>query len=214
MPEYPIAIALVIPLIALLFPSIGYWKTYRSEKNDKTKESNKADYNKPRFGLFVFGVLGMWVFWISGILLSLTNLYGKVFDGYILTIKGAALVQSLGLVIFYLGGTGYNWVLRSAGKYIQPAPSGALEDHKLITTGPFGVVRHPLYVSYILILLGLLLIFRNFLILVPLASSILGVKAMANAEEKVLTNMLGDQYLRYQAEVGMLFPKLRLQSRK
>jgi protein-S-isoprenylcysteine O-methyltransferase Ste14 len=188
--------------------------SYLDEKSNQSKQPKKADYNKPRYGFFVFGVLGMWFFWITGILLSLANLYGKVFVGYIFTSKGGNIVQALGLVIFYLGGIGYNWVLRSAGKYIQPAPSGALEDHQLITTGPFGVVRHPLYVSYILILLGLFLIFLNCLILVPLASSILGVKAMANAEENVLTNLFGDQYLRYQAEVGMLFPKLRQQSRK
>jgi protein-S-isoprenylcysteine O-methyltransferase Ste14 len=212
-PEMWISIALSIPLVLLLGPSIPFWKSYRIEKmhqsNEETNQSRKADYNQPLFGMFVCGVFGMWIFWIIGIFFSFFNSYQAAFIGSIITIKWSHYLQICGLGFFFLGGFGYNWVLRSAGKYVQPAPSGALEDHRLITTGPYGVVRHPLYISYVCILIGLLFILRTYWVLLPLFLVLVGIKSTARAEEIVLIIIFGEQYFKYQEEVGMLLLKIK-----
>jgi protein-S-isoprenylcysteine O-methyltransferase Ste14 len=204
-PEIWIAIALSIPLIMMIAPSISYWKSYRLEKKNQTKEKinqpRKAEYDKLLFKIFISGVFGMWIFWISGILLSISNSYQTVFMFSIYSSRWDNYIQVCGLGFFFLGGFGYNWVLQSAGKYVQPAPSGTLQDHKLITTGPFGMVRHPLYVSYVCILVGLFLTLRTYLIIIPLLLAVVGIKSTARAEEIVLIKIFGDQYIQYQEEV-------------
>ena len=102
----------------------------------------------------------------------------------------------------------YNWNLAVAGKYLRPAPTGIHEDHKLIREGPFGVVRHPLYVSYILISVGLSLTVLAPWLLVGTLCLVAGIYPTAKAEEEVLVEKFGEEYIGYQREVGMLFPRL------
>ena len=142
LPELWIAILLLLPLVTMMIPSIRYWKEFGRDKKEGT-ESRKAKYNKPLFLIFVSGILFMWFFWISGIIFSFLNLYYAVFNITIITFDFDIYIQLVGFIFFYIGGISYNWVLIIAGKYVRPAPSGALQDHRLITKGPFRVVRHP-----------------------------------------------------------------------
>jgi protein-S-isoprenylcysteine O-methyltransferase Ste14 len=211
-PEIVVTISLLIPIIPMMIPSINYWRMYRKDRGGENKSadanSRKANYNKPLFGIFILGVLGMWFFWIVGIILSLLNSYQVIFGVSMFLSDWDIYIQSIGLGFFFLGGIGYNWVLRSAGKYVQPAPSGALEEHKLVTTGPFGVVRHPLYVSYFIILVGLLFTLLTYWIVIPLLFLLIGIRSTARAEEIVLVELFGESYEKYQLEVGMLFPRI------
>jgi protein-S-isoprenylcysteine O-methyltransferase Ste14 len=151
----------------------------------------------------------MWFFWISGILLLFLNRYLDVFQQMIFSSSNDFSFQIIGLVIFYIGAIIYNMNIFIAGKNLRPAPSGTRKDHQLITKGPFSIIRHPLYVSYIMILIGLGFILLNFWILIPALFVIIGIYPTAKAEEKVLIEQFGDEYLDYKKEVGMLFPKLR-----
>jgi protein-S-isoprenylcysteine O-methyltransferase Ste14 len=112
-----------------------------------------------------------------------------------------------GLSIFCLGAFLYNLTLFTARKYIQPAPSGTLSEHKLIITGSFRIVRHPLYVSYLLIMLCLSLAFQIYWLMIPALLIGIGIYPMAKAEEKVLMEQFGDDYRQYSEKVGMLFPR-------
>ncbi|MCK4279783.1 MAG: isoprenylcysteine carboxylmethyltransferase family protein [Candidatus Thorarchaeota archaeon] len=91
---------------------------------------------------------------------------------------------------------------------MRPAPSSILEDHKLIRKGPFGVVRHPLYVSYFLITVGLAGVLHIGWILIPSLCIAFGIYSTAKAEEEVLIEQFGEEYIRYQQEVGMFLPKV------
>jgi len=200
------AILLSIPLVVMVIPSIRYWKGFRRDKKEETK-SRKANYNKPLFLIFVSGIMVMWFFWLFSIIFSFLDLYYSVFNIITLTFEFDIYIQVVGFVFFYIGGFGYNWVLIVAGKYLQPAPSGTLEDHKLITTGPFRVVRHPLYVSYVCIIFGLALVLSTYWLMIPLLCIIIGIYPAAKAEEDVLIDQFGEDYVKYQEKVGMLFPK-------
>jgi protein-S-isoprenylcysteine O-methyltransferase Ste14 len=82
------------------------------------------------------------------------------------------------------------------------------KDQTLVTSGVFGIVRHPLYASLIWIFFGAGMLFAN-----PIAlSSNLFIFApfmyyRARQEEKMLTEEFKD-YQKYQKKVGMFFPKL------
>jgi protein-S-isoprenylcysteine O-methyltransferase Ste14 len=95
-----------------------------------------------------------------------------------------------------------------AGKYLRPAPSGTLESHKLVQKGPFRIIRHPLYVSYIFILAGLSMVLLTFWLLIPTLFLIIGIYPTAKAEEEILIEQFGEEYINYKRNVGMFFPKI------
>lgn len=82
------------------------------------------------------------------------------------------------------------------------------DDHELITIGPYGFVRHPLYASIILMLIGGSMVHRNWLAL--LLTMIVFTPAMvyrARQEEVLLEKEIAD-YSDYKRRTGMLFPKV------
>jgi protein-S-isoprenylcysteine O-methyltransferase Ste14 len=206
-PQSIAAILLAIPLSTLVMQSISYWTEFgRSEK--RAESPAKAGYKKPYFYALVFGVLCMWLAWLGGMTLLLLHKFDSVFGFRISHSHSAAWIQVVGFIIFYLGAAIYNLTLFVAGKYLRPAPSGIHEEHKLILEGPYRVIRHPLYVSYILISLGLSLALHLYWLLIPTACILLGIYPTARAEEEVLVERFGEEYRRYKRRVGMLFPKL------
>jgi protein-S-isoprenylcysteine O-methyltransferase Ste14 len=83
-------------------------------------------------------------------------------------------------------------------------------DQTLVVSGPFRLVRHPLYASLIwmffagsLIYLNLAALAANALIFVPF------MFYRAKQEEKILAQGFKD-YTQYQKKVGMFFPKLAI----
>jgi protein-S-isoprenylcysteine O-methyltransferase Ste14 len=82
------------------------------------------------------------------------------------------------------------------------------EDHKLITTGLFKFVRHPLYASLFVLLFGGAIAFSN--IACVLLTAFVFIPFMtyrAKQEEKMLIEAF-PEYLAYKANTGMFFPKL------
>ncbi len=156
----------------------------------------------------VAGVLGMWISWFGGIVLLLTHSNHYFFAGETFSSLMPLLTRMVGLFLFMLGGSMYYYTIIVAGKYLRPAPSGTLQEHMLINKGPFAIIRHPLYVSYVLISLGLGLVFFNFLPLFSALLLLVGIYPTAKAEENVLTKQLGKEYIDYQKQVGMFFPRL------
>ena len=206
-PETIAAILLAIPLVTLVIQSIGYWSRLISERS-AAESTAKAGYRKPYFYLLVFGVLCMWLAWLGGIAFLFLNKYDTVFGFLIFQGHSAVLIQVGGFIIFYLGAVTYNLTLFVAGKYLRPAPSGIHKEHRLIQDGPYGVIRHPLYVSYILILVGLSLALLMYWLMIPVVCIIVGIYQTAKAEEEVLIEQFGEEYNGYKRRVGMLFPRL------
>ena len=201
-----VAVLLAIPLLVMIFPSIRYWSDFRKEKKSERK-GKKTLYNKFFLFLFVAGVLGMWVAWLGGILFLLIGAFDCDFGFFPFSMSGKAVVHTIGLVVFSVGAVTYNLCIIVAGKYLRPAPSGTLGDHRLIRKGPFAVIRHPLYTSYILILSGLGMLFQVWWLLLPILLMVVGVYPTAKAEEASLTEQFGEKYENYRDAIGMFVPK-------
>jgi len=78
--------------------------------------------------------------------------------------------------------------------------------HRIIKTGAYRWVRHPLYAGLTLWCAGSLLFFKSFLFLVLIAL-VPAVYLEAKSEEKALIKAFGEEYESYRATTGMLFPK-------
>jgi protein-S-isoprenylcysteine O-methyltransferase Ste14 len=191
----------------MIFVSVRYWIEFgREERRGAGKQD--IPYNKFFLTLMAIGFFGIWPFWVGCIVFLFMNCHYTVFDFITFSSPMASFLQVVGLVIFYSGSSFLTWALDFAGKYLRPSTSGVYAEHKLVQNGPLGIMRHPYYVSYVLILVGLSLTLTMLWPLVPALCVVIGMGPTAKAEEEQLAARSGEEYRRYQQRVGRFFPKL------
>jgi protein-S-isoprenylcysteine O-methyltransferase Ste14 len=83
------------------------------------------------------------------------------------------------------------------------------DEQQLITTGPYGRVRHPIYSSAIFFLASLVLVTDNWIFLVVLLLIIPGLNIRMKKEEQMMLTEFGDQYRVYMTQTGRFLPKIR-----
>ena len=112
----------------------------------------------------------------------------------------------LGLAIATCGELLRMWAVRQIG-VISRTRSDRLGP--LITSGPFGYVRNPLYLGNIMLWAGFTLAFR-IVWLLPLVLLFLGLTyhAIVQWEERLLIERRGEEYRRYMASVPRWLPRL------
>ena len=79
----------------------------------------------------------------------------------------------------------------------------------VIRKGVFGIIRHPIYLSEILLYLGLLFFSTS---LAAIGVWIIGIAFLhyiSRYEEKLLLAQFGDEYRQYMKDVPMYFPRFR-----
>jgi protein-S-isoprenylcysteine O-methyltransferase Ste14 len=83
------------------------------------------------------------------------------------------------------------------------------EKPEVIRKGPFGVIRHPVYLSEILLYLGLLLLSTSLAATAVWLVAIGFFHYISRCEEKLLLARFGSEYEQYMREVPMWIPRLR-----
>ena len=84
---------------------------------------------------------------------------------------------------------------------------GRAEDHRIVDTGPYGLVRHPIYTSLILAAAAYAVLKATPIALAGTVLVALGFGLKARVEERFLGHELGeDDYAAYRARVPMLMP--------
>lgn len=110
-----------------------------------------------------------------------------------------ALSVAVGCVVVVAGMAWRTWALGHIRK-----------DETLCTTGPYSLVRHPLYLGNIVVLAGLLIICRNFLLAAVAVAVVTALySAVIRAEEGFLEERFGDDWREYRKRVPALLPALR-----
>ncbi len=97
---------------------------------------------------------------------------------------------------------------RHLGKHWAMAAQ-VIEDHRLVTDGPFGRVRHPLYLAMGLLLLSPVIGLSSWLgaaTALPLFAC--GTYLRARAEEKVLEQAFGPEFEEYRRRVPAFIPRM------
>ena len=83
------------------------------------------------------------------------------------------------------------------------------EEHKLITSGPYKRIRHPMYLGIFVYTIGLMLISSDLLVLIFFAFSIWVNYIRIPDEERMMIDEFGDEYREYMKHSGKLFPRKR-----
>ena len=80
-------------------------------------------------------------------------------------------------------------------------------EHKLIQSGPYANIRHPMYTALFMIYFGLGIISCNYIILSDILLASLSLSCRIPYEEKMMTDRFGDQYRKYIRTTGRFLPK-------
>jgi len=111
----------------------------------------------------------------------------------------ALAVGAIALVVAAKKHLGRQWALAAR----------VVEGHKLVTDGPFAVVRHPIYLAMGLLLLSPVIGFSSWLGAgLSIALFAAGTVLRIRAEEDVLAQAFGREYAEYRERVPAFLPRL------
>jgi protein-S-isoprenylcysteine O-methyltransferase Ste14 len=107
-------------------------------------------------------------------------------------------------------GAVFGWLaVRHLGKQLRIL-AGLYPDHELIRSGPYAIVRHPVYSSMFLLMLATgLLLSRWPLFLLAIALYMVGTEIRIHAEEGLLRRRFGAEFEEYRRKVPAYLPYLR-----
>lgn len=176
----------------LLFFSGNVWRVWRYGKLSRTKEDAQF---KEFSGLVV----------LAGQFIAFLAIHwGAIYDFSRLS-STETFWQVLGIIVVVLAIAVNQLAIRTLkGLFdritIKP-------NHQLITSGIYRQVRHPVYLSYVLLLIGYCTILQSFVSLVlTVVSCTIWLGNRINIEEKMLVEKFGDRYQAYQRKTKKIIP--------
>ena len=184
----------------VLFTGVGISSYYRrkADRDSGEKISRKAD------GTFFMNLIR-----IGGLILWLSPLVYLINPAWMAWSKLGLPegVRWLGVVLGVLCTAGIYWLFSSIGSGITPT-SATRKEHKLVTSGPYRWVRHPLYTVGTSLFIALGLIADNWFIILLGVLAFIAMASRAPKEEANLIEKFGDEYREYMKRTGRYFPKL------
>jgi len=117
--------------------------------------------------------------------------------------------MNLASVALVAAGVGLSfWARYHIGQYWSSTVS-LKEDHRIVETGPYAYLRHPIYSGIILAILGSVLTSGTYRALAGFLVIVAALCLKASREEQLLSGELGSAYTDYRRHTGFLVPKLR-----
>ncbi len=119
--------------------------------------------------------------------------------------SSSSTLQVVWTVLVVLGLLGAIW----ARVYLGKNWSGYVtykENHELVTSGPYKFVRHPIYSSAILMVIGTFLYYPNIFVLAFLISWSTMFIMRTKREEKIMIKLFGKKYEDYIKKTKRLIP--------
>lgn len=119
---------------------------------------------------------------------------------------GRWLIACAAVALAFAGAGFAIWAIRALGKQWSIVPQ-VRDHHDLITTGPYAVVRHPIYTAMAGLLAATALAFTHPLgLALGLIAYALGTLLRVRAEERLLRAAFGEEYERYARAVPAVIP--------
>lgn len=133
--------------------------------------------------------------WLAGVPLP---------GGMSMPITGLTFAVGLVLSLAGLGLMGWTYAIFISWRWRAEVSPG----HQLIVKGPFGIVRHPIYLSFALFYLGAYFLLPFTVFLLHAIASFLAYDYRARTEEAVLLEAFGEHYRTYRARTSRFFPRV------
>jgi len=179
-------------------------KKHSKISKDKNREINKNDpqgFNRiGKFGIIVLNIF---------IVISCLNIFFyEEFTVYIPRINFYFLdetFQVIGITLIASGNITLNIAYRELGVYWDYPIDGKTQKKKLVKTGIYSKIRHPIYLSFYLICFGFLFVIQDWLLLGLLIIGGIGLYIQARNEENELLEIFPQEYLNYMKSTGRFF---------
>jgi protein-S-isoprenylcysteine O-methyltransferase Ste14 len=144
---------------------------------------------------------------------------GLLYLAFLLVLLGRSVPGSLGLffvpqvmpidvtgTVFAIIGVAFAIWSRQSLSNNWSGEVAITEGQQFMHSGPYAVVRHPIYAGMLLALLGTTLVSSTVGSLLGLVLAIISLWQKANIEEQFLIVEFGEQYANYRHEVKFLIP--------
>jgi protein-S-isoprenylcysteine O-methyltransferase Ste14 len=114
-----------------------------------------------------------------------------------------------GVALAAVGAAGAWWIFSTLGNNVTRT-ARTREHATLVTTGPYRVVRHPLYMNAALVFAALSLVTRSWWFVAWIVPALVLLSIRTRTEEANLEARFGDAWRAYAARTGRFFPKVAL----
>jgi protein-S-isoprenylcysteine O-methyltransferase Ste14 len=166
----------------------------KSRKLLKHRENLAGEHKFSDAGQLILFLVFMAV-WITD---SFFFKYSVFLNNYI----PASVQITLGVIVLIISAClAASGIIKMFGKVREK--SGVVRD------GVFGIIRHPLYTSEMLLYLGLLLLSTSLAAIAVWVIGIAFLHYISRYEEKILLEQFADEYRQYMKDVPMYIPRLR-----
>jgi len=116
-------------------------------------------------------------------------------------------VAYAGILLTWLGVAVAIWARNCLGQYWS-ARVTLKEDHRLIQSGPYAYIRHPIYTGMLVGATGTALVAGEWRGLLAVGVMLVAHSGKARREEAMLSAEFGAEYTEYRRRTGFLFPRL------
>jgi protein-S-isoprenylcysteine O-methyltransferase Ste14 len=117
-----------------------------------------------------------------------------------------AWIAWTGLLLTWAGVAIAIWARRCLGEFWSGRVT-LKEGHRLIRSGPYRFVRHPIYTGLLLGAVGRTITIGEWRGMLAVVLIFVAHSRKAQREEGLLTNEFGDEYTAYRRGTGFLFPR-------
>lgn len=134
--------------------------------------------------------------------------FSPLLDSFVVAVP--SWVRWLGNAVLATGVALFTWSHSALGRSWSVGVEIA-DDQRLVTSGPYRWVRHPMYSSLLVMAVGLLLATANPIVALPYLGAIAATYIeRVGDEERLMLRAFGDDYARYMATTGRLLPRWRV----
>jgi protein-S-isoprenylcysteine O-methyltransferase Ste14 len=116
-------------------------------------------------------------------------------------------ISLMGICLTYIGVALAVWARFCLGRYWS-ARVTLKEDHRLIRSGPYAYVRHPIYTGMLVAATGTALVMGEWRGVLAVSLILVAHTRKAAREEALLTTEFGAEYSQYRRRTGGLFPRV------
>jgi len=183
-PLFLVALALAWSGVALFWTGSG-----------KTSQSGEFRFYRP-LRLFILAVTFCLLFWRETGIGFLGNRF--------LPRSGAIAVT--GFVATLLGWAVAIWARAHLGRYWSDKVV-LREDHKLVRSGPYAYMRHPIYSGVLLAVLGTAVVLGEVRGIIAFVLLLTNYVVKARREERMLAQQFGKEFSIHQQHAGFLLPR-------
>jgi protein-S-isoprenylcysteine O-methyltransferase Ste14 len=141
-------------------------------------------------------------------MLLITRRLEKIDPTHVATDAPSSLrvLESAGLVLYVMGFLLMAWALLSLGSNYQLGGTAPRGTDKMISVGPYGLVRHPMYAAALNISLGLACLIQSLAFFSVFLVYLVLIILLIPLEEKALQQAYGREYAAYRQSRARLFP--------